>query len=162
MTAFYGWLLSILGVVFLSVFVDIVLPDGKTNKYVKSIFAFIIILIIISPLAKLKDSDTNFDDFLENPSISIDEDYIYNINSMRIDKLAESIIKTAEEVGLKGIDVQIMSDMSNLEFNIQKVNIFLENLVIDESVSHIDKYQTLVDIVNAYIKVSREDVVFYE
>ena len=162
MTAFYSWLLSILGVVFLSVMVDVFLPDGKTNKYIKAIFAFIIILIIVSPLAKLQNTTNTFEDWLSNPSISIDEDYIYNINSMRIEQLADNIVTTAANAGYKGVEVQIVSDMGILEFNIEKVNIFLGNLVIDDSVAHIDKYQTLVDIVNAYIKISREDVVFYE
>lgn len=161
MSPFYSWLLSVLGVVFLSVLVDVILPDGKTNKYVKAIFAFMIILIIISPLAKIKESKS-FSDFLENPNITINEEYISNINSMRIDRLVKSIVDTAEKIGLKGVSVQIMSDMSELDFNVQKVNIYLENLVIDESASHIDKYQTLVDIVSAYINISREDVVFYE
>ena len=160
MSPFYSWLLSVLGVVFLSVLVDVILPDGKTNKYVKAIFAFIIILIIISPLAKIKESKS-FSDFLENPNITINE-YISNINNMRIDRLVKSIVDTAEKMGLKGVNVQIVSDMSELDFNVQKVNIYLENLVIDESASHIDKYQTLVDIVSAYINISREDVVFYE
>ncbi len=161
MSSFYSWLLSVLGVVFLSVLVDVLLPDGKTNKYVKAIFAFIIILIIISPLAKIKESKS-FSDFLENPNITINEEYISNINNMRMDRLVKSIIETAEKMGIKGVNVQIMSDISELDFNIQKVNIYLENLVIDESASHIDKYQTLVDIVSAYINISREDVVFYE
>ena len=81
---------------------------------------------------------------------------------MRIDKLAESIMETAEEYGFKGIEVQIVSDMSELDFNVQKVNIFLENLVLDEDVLHIDKYQTLVEIVGTYIRISGEDIVFYE
>ena len=161
MSPFYSWLLSVLGVVFLSVLVDVILPEGKTNKYVKAIFAFIIILIIISPLAKIKESKS-FSDFLENPNITINEEYISNINNMKIDRLAKSIVDTAEKMGLKGVNVQIMSDMSELDLNIQKVNIYLENLVIDESATHIDKYQTLVDIVSAYINISREDVVFYE
>ncbi len=36
-----GWILSIVGIVFIGVILDIILPDGKTSKYIKHIFSSI-------------------------------------------------------------------------------------------------------------------------
>ena len=41
------WLLSILGVVFLAVLLDIVYPNGKTNKFCKSIFGLFAIIGVV-------------------------------------------------------------------------------------------------------------------
>ncbi len=45
-----GYLISIIGVVMLGVLVDLVLPSGQMNKFVKSMFGIFTILIIISPV----------------------------------------------------------------------------------------------------------------
>lgn len=80
MNGISAWLLSIAGVSVLSVVVDIVLPKGQTEKYIKSIFAFVMILIIIAPLPKLLKSEINFDEIFQREEIKIQEDFIYQQN----------------------------------------------------------------------------------
>ena len=41
------YLLTIVGVVFLMVVIELVLPDSKVSKYIKSIFAIFIVVVII-------------------------------------------------------------------------------------------------------------------
>ena len=56
-----GWVLTIVGVAFLTVVVDILLPSGETNRYVKSIFALITVYLMASGLAQcLTQSDFTF------------------------------------------------------------------------------------------------------
>ena len=45
-----SWIMSIAGIICLSVIVELVLPDGQLNRYIKGIFSFIILLVIISPI----------------------------------------------------------------------------------------------------------------
>ena len=39
-----GWILSIAGVTILSVLVDLIMPNGQTAKYIKNVYAFMMIL----------------------------------------------------------------------------------------------------------------------
>ena len=48
-----SWVLTIVGMVVLSVIGDIILPQGKISKTVKGVFAFITVLVIASPLPEL-------------------------------------------------------------------------------------------------------------
>ena len=47
-----SYILSIVGIVFLGVLVDVIMPDGEMNKYVKGVFSIIALCVIINPLPK--------------------------------------------------------------------------------------------------------------
>ena len=53
MSSVGAWILSILGIVVIGAVIDLVLPSGRMNKYVKSIFSAVTILVIILPLPNL-------------------------------------------------------------------------------------------------------------
>ena len=53
MNGISSWIMAIVGVSVLGVLVDLVMPNGQTKKYIKGIFAFIVVLVIISPLPNL-------------------------------------------------------------------------------------------------------------
>lgn len=162
MSGVSSWLMSIIGVVFLSVLVDIVLPDSKLSKYVKSIFAFIILLVIIAPLKEIKKGEFNLSKYFTNLNIQVDEDFIDNINQMKINQLNDKIVYLADEAGYKNLIVQIVSNNNEYGLQILKVNIFLENLVIEEDSKHIDKYRKIKDIVKNVVDVNEELIEFYE
>lgn len=162
MSGISSWLMNIVGIVILSVLVDIILPDSKISKYVKSVFAFIILLIIIAPLKDIKGINFDLNEYFQNPNIEVDEDFINNINKMKVEKLSNNILILAENSGFYNLDVQIVSNNNESELQISKVNIFLENLVIDEKNKHIDKYRKIKDIVKTVVSVNEEMIEFYE
>ena len=43
-----GYVLSVIGVVFLGVLVDGIMPDGEMNKYVKGMFSLIALCVLLS------------------------------------------------------------------------------------------------------------------
>lgn len=162
MEGIMGWLFSIVGIVFLGVIIDVILPNGQTNKYIKAIFGFVIILVIVMPLKNIDSIEYAFDDLFNSSEIEIDENYVYNCNRQRVDKLAENIVDLAEKDGLLNIEVQILSNIYEYDLEITGVKIFLNNLVIDENYTHIDKYKLLQEIVQAYINIDEESIEFYE
>ena len=50
---FSQWVISVVGIVLLSILADIILPHGQTNKYIKNIFAIITVFVIVTPLPSL-------------------------------------------------------------------------------------------------------------
>lgn len=51
-----AWLLSIVGVVFLGVMIDVIAPTGKMNGIIKTMFAIILIYVVMTPIIKLLKS----------------------------------------------------------------------------------------------------------
>ena len=54
-----AWILSITGIILVSLVVEIILPNGKTNNLIKSIVSIFSVLIIISPLNIFIQSGVN-------------------------------------------------------------------------------------------------------
>lgn len=78
-----GWLMGIVGVVALGVLLDILLPSGEINKYIKGIFGIVVVFVIVAPLPKLFDK--NVEDYLipKDGIVEYDEDYVNKINEQR-------------------------------------------------------------------------------
>lgn len=60
-----AWVTSIVGVICLGILLDIVLPEGKTTKYIRGAFSLIVILAIVAPIPSLlkKEWKINADDY---------------------------------------------------------------------------------------------------
>ena len=56
-----GWLLSIVGVVFLGVLFDLIYPNGKTNSLCKTIFALVAVVVGLGSVGLVLDPSTVFE-----------------------------------------------------------------------------------------------------
>ena len=139
MSAFSTWLLSVVGVVILGVLIDVVLPEGNINKYIKAVFAFVIILVIVSPLTKLDSVVVSLENLMKENEIQLDEDYIFSLNKKILNQINESIIRDAKNEGIENIEIDFVSEIDAFQLKINEVNIYLENVVIDKDIKHIDK-----------------------
>ena len=92
MNTLSAWLLSIIGIVIIGVIIDFVMPESSISKYIKSVFSFIVILIIISPLTKVDNFNLTLDNFISNNKIAVDEEYVFSINQKLLDQIRYKII----------------------------------------------------------------------
>lgn len=154
------WLVSIAGIVALSVLLDIIVPEGETNKYIKGIFSLITIFVIISPVVAFVSQDMSFDDFIGNDgvNIEIDNTFINNANQDINLLTEESLEKYLNELGYKNLDVRIYLDYDN---NLSYVLIDINNLSIDDNLSHINITDNLKEKVSKSLNVERERVIIY-
>ena len=146
-----AWILPIAGVTILSVVVDLILPSGQTAKYIKNIFAFVMILVIISPLPALIKGNFNVNDIFESEEIVLQEDYIYQVNRDKLAALEEEITSSLEEKGIKNVVVTINADIFQIEMKILEVNVDLSDLVIDENSGHIDIEKAITEVVDRLV-----------
>lgn len=146
-----AWILSIAGVTILSVVVDLILPSGQTAKYIKNIFAFVMILVIISPLPALIKGNFNVNDIFESEEIVLQEDYIYQVNRDKLTALEKEITSSLEEKGIKNVVVTINADIFQIEMKILEVSVDLSDLVIDENSGHIDIEKAITEVVNRLV-----------
>lgn len=57
---FSAWILSIVGVAAITLIVDILLPEGETAKYIKSVFGILTVFIIAMPLPGILGGEVVF------------------------------------------------------------------------------------------------------
>ncbi len=71
------WLLGVVGVVLLGVLVDVLLPKGQMSKYVKGIFAVLLLFVIVAPVVSFFRHKLTIDDLINFDAGSYQTDNAY-------------------------------------------------------------------------------------
>jgi len=137
------------------------LPSGKTAKLIKSVLAIISIFILVTPLKDVDFSKFNFNN-LFSTKIDIDNTFVENRSKEKIKTLEKDIENVLLNNGYKGVLISINSDDKQKINNINNVFVDLTNLVLLDNNLNIDKYTKIVAIINKYIDVEKENIIFYE
>lgn len=133
MTGVSSYVLSIAGIILLSVVVELVLPDGQMNKYIRSIFSFFIIGVIIAPLPNLLSSKS-VSSIFDFEGYQIQQGYIDAMDSSKSKKLSYELEHLLAEEGYRQIKISVVME----EGELAEVKIDLKNLVFDEKALHKD------------------------
>ncbi len=137
MSAISSWLLSIAGVVILSVLSELVLPEGQMNKYTKVIFSFAILLVIIMPLPKLFGK--NFDiSKLFGQQNELQEDYLYQLNLDKVTALSNDFSSRVESEGMKKVKISINANILAKKLEIFSVYVDLCDIEYTKDFGNID------------------------
>ena len=146
------WILSIAGIICLSVLIELILPSGQMNRYIKGILSFIIVLVIILPLPKLV-----------NQNIEVDEDYLYQLNLDKLNALQKQIEDKITSYGYKNVSIYISADIFDKKMQIKTINVDLSHLVITENAEHNDILKIKKDIskiIMTYIEIDEEAILY--
>ena len=154
-----SWVLSIAGISVIGVLVELILPSGQTKKYVKGVFAFVVVMVIITPLPKLFGSNFQVDDILEENAIIIQEDFVYQINRERLEKIEEMIESDLQMEGFENVKVKINANIFTVNMSIDAVFVDLSNLVITENAKHKNTNDTIINSVLKYVNVNKSDII---
>lgn len=158
-----SWLISIIGVVIIGVLVDLILPNGKLNGFIKAIFGFFTIIVIISPFPKLFNMNFSFNDiFYNNQSCEIDKDYVDATNKRIVLALEENLVLALEKAGFSNLTVEIEYNLENYSYIIKNVFVNIKNLVINQNVPHINKYTEMSEVIMDNLNVPKEMIIFNE
>lgn len=158
-----SWLFTILSTIIASVIVNLMLPNGKLNGFIKSVFGIFIIVIVLSPIPKLLKKEIDFNSIIYNSeSTQIDEDFVIATNKKIIFNLEQTTKNALKNAGFENVDVAICYKIENYSYSIEKVSLNLKELVINPNYTHINKYTEMGQIVKNILKVSDEEVEFVE
>lgn len=155
-----SYILKIVGVVVITVLIDILMPSGKMEKMVKTAMSLIVILVIVSPIPnfikKIKDYSVGDDKSL------IDLEYVKKINLQKIDSVEEKIKEDLKQSGISNIEIELMCDMSSTEIKYIFANIDARSVVLDNSAQGIDLIETVKNSVLKFIEIKKENILVYE
>ena len=160
MSAISTWILSITGIVLVGLLFDILLPNGKTNKIVKSVVALFTVLVIVSPLKNIDLNNFDFSNLFEN--FNIDSQFVSSIREDMVQTLKDDIQENLYENGYSGvkIDFEVSSSQENLQ--IRTVFVDLSNLVLLDNNLNINKYTNIVAIIKSLVDIKEDSIIFYE
>lgn len=148
-----NWVIGIVGVVFLGLLLDMVYPNGKTNKLCRSIFGLIALAVIIKPIFNMNihfQKNNYIDGFLEN-----------SLNDSKINILKNEIESGLLLKGLDGVFVEIESKIEDNKFLIENVTIDISNAVLLKNFENINKYEVIINEVKKVVDIDEEVIVIY-
>lgn len=155
-----GYVLSIVGIIFAGVIVDVIMPAGSTAKYIKSIYAVFVVAVLILPIINFINNNKGF--VLEYDEYEVNEKLLNYIYSNRVETLEDNISNGLKSNGLENIDIEINYSIENEDLVMLTCTINLKNLVINENFTHINKYDYIKKVVKDYIDLSDEEIIIYE
>ena len=151
------------GVVFLGVLVDVIMPDGEMNKYVKGMFSLIALCVFLSPVQKIFNKDFSFDGLVyDSSAIQIDDDFVEATNKQIKQQLERSLEAKLCDAGFDNTKVEILCDLSNNKLQIKKVIVDISKMVINANMAHINKYTEIKGVITKNLNVEESDVVINE
>lgn len=156
MSAFSAWAIAILGVVIIGITVDLLMPSGKMEKPIRSFFAALTLLIIITPLPSLINNGFNVDIDFSGQSY-YDTEYLDYVNGLKADYAANSMQQTLKSKGYSGFTCAVKLK-DNLE--IESISIKIDANGIYCNGEHINR-QVLTNAIAEIFSIS-EDSISYE
>lgn len=148
-----GWIVSIVGIVFLGVLVDIVAPNGKTNAVIKCVFGIFTLVVMVSPVIGLFKRDWNID-------MDIQYDWLEDIEEEKIVDLEQRVGDYLTNNGVPCV-VEINGKLVANCINISNVIIYISKSVLNNMDEHINKYKHITSMVKNVVEVD-EEIVIYE
>ena len=154
-----AYTLSIVGVVLLFIIVELILPNGKSAKYIRSILGIFLIFVIVAPLAKLKNLD--FGTFLSDQNITyqLNYDYLYELHLKEAQNLEVGIKSLLKEEGIADAEVIVNKEKESATLQISGIYVDLSRAVISKNDEHIINYTTLRTIIGEYASIDKDKVV---
>ncbi|MBR5012609.1 MAG: stage III sporulation protein AF [Clostridia bacterium] len=157
------WVLSVVGIIILSMLVDLILPSGSMSKFIKSIFGYLIIVVILSPVFSFfTQKNFSINDIFSSSSVQIQDSFVVNVNRQFLDSIEQSIEKTCYDRGIKFVEVGIEADIFENEIEVKQISVNLKNIVITDQNKHTNIRTSIIAVIKENIKIQEEIIKFYE
>lgn len=152
------WILSIVGMAFLGVVIETIIPNGKLNMFIKSMFALFLLFIIVSPLPKIFNQSISFD-----TSFDYEEDvsFLNKLNEKKLENYELSIKEQLIALGISNINIQFEADTTKSDFKVQKIYVDVCNIVLNDVDKHINITDTILKVVTSTLGITDKEVIIY-
>ncbi len=158
-----SWILSIAGIVIISVIVELILPEGSINKYIRSIFSFLVVFVIVAPLPALVGKKFDYSQIISQEEFTLQEDYLFQLNVYKTEALQEDLVNAINEAGYDNVQVNVSCNNYSTSFVIEAIYVELSNLVIMDKAEHtniIDIEKEILKLIVSYANVEERKVHF--
>lgn len=148
------YILSIVGMILLSVVAGLILPEGKMNAYVKSTIALFLFFVILSPIIKLVKGENVFSDI----NFSVQESFIDGTASAQVAGMKQRVKSSVEKNFLCKCSVEIEYKTTNGVASVLNTEIWITE---SENALHTNELEDIKKQVATLLKIDEEKVTVY-
>lgn len=158
-----AYILSIAGIVLLSVIVELILCEGQMKKYIKSIFSFFIIGVIISPLPNLISSKS-ISSIFQIEDYDLQSSFLSSINSQKAEAMANDVTAQLGEIGYENVKIVIYPvNGYDTDFQIKQVEISDKDMITNGKAKNSDMAkirEEIIEYVSDRLDIKKENIVY--
>lgn len=147
-----SWLLSLVGIVLISVLVDILLPSGQTNKFIKGIFSILVVFVLITPLIKLKNGNFDIGNLFSNEEVAVDRAFINKANERELEYIENNIVEILAKKDIKVEKVVLITKSGNINS--------IDNVQV--KAAKIEQSSSIKSIVSEILSIDKKYIIVYE
>lgn len=155
-----NYIVAVLGIVLISVLVEVILPSGQTGKYIKSILAVFVVYVLVNPVITFFKSDFNLDKYLNSNQIQLNQTLLKDMYEQQIEAKEFDLEYLLYNNGYEQVDINLVYEIVDNCIKISKAKINIQNLVITSNKENINKYQYIRQVVMSELMLKEEDVIF--
>ena len=158
------WIISVVSVVFIVSISSYIVPEGKIGDYIKGIFSFLLIFVIVKPLFSVNDNDFTLKSLTVNSAnIEVQTNYLDYVYDKKYQNLLTDCINSLEQLGIKNTSIDIKYTINeNGIFNLEKIIVNLQNAVMNTNKEHIDIIEEIKNNFVNKFEISKDKVIVYE
>lgn len=146
----------------MTVLIDLILPEGKINKYLKSIMSIVVIAVIISPVAKFVRADFDFGNYFDDISYQVDQVVLDNITALSKQSYQLELEEELAKQGFPDVHIEIVTSEQDGVQVIKYIYVDLCDFGISQNESHIDYYtQIRESLKNLVDNIGEDRIVVY-
>ena len=131
------WVVTVAGIAILSVLCDVILPEGQTRKYVKTVFGIVVTLVIVQPIVGLLDGD--FDLWNTETETEVQQQYLANVEDRQNAEVARSVQTLLLNNGVSPVEVRVCD--GKIALTLSRKESSKENTVKSVMASHFSRYE---------------------
>ena len=155
-----GYILSILGIVIAGVFIDIIIPSGTINKYIRGIYSIFVVAVLISPVVGFLNKNHDFT--VKYEEYGVEGELLSYIYKMRTHSLETELENLLDNEGFSKVDVILEFSIENNDLIYNSCSINLKNLVITADKPHINKYEFIKSVIKENTNLADEEIIINE
>lgn len=145
-----AWVMAIIGVISITVLVDILLPEGETAKYIKGVLSIFVVATIVAPIPAFINKDWSVDDLFKDGKIYVNEEYIASVNDSRAHEQEKYIKDFLTDNGHEIVQVVITVGQGNI-YIIDRVDVTVTDRTSDDAETIISLVKQRLGDVEVYV-----------
>ena len=100
------WIISVCGIALMTVLCDVIIPDGGTKKYVRTVIGIVISFAIMLPITKIT-FDVSADNFDDSNSIAIQQQFLDGVEDQKQFARLQKVNAALQDANFDGATVTI-------------------------------------------------------
>ena len=151
-----SWLISIVGIVVVGVIVELLLSDSNMSRFVRSIWGFFLLLVIVQPIP-------GFVRNLDVGNVEIDWDWglIGQINTQSATGLARNTELGLANSGFENVLITIKPNMNSTSFQVSEVHINASAVTVRHNRPNINTQDEIIRIVRLITRATDNQIIFF-